>query len=117
VDIDRLFTEAKTAFGRIDIVIANSGIAGGFIPLGNVTNEAYERLINTNLTGIVWSLITYLPPVFFIIMLMYIGVFYTLRAAANNIEANGRIVVIGSGLRSGLTPGAGVSNQLFCLLS
>jgi 3-oxoacyl-[acyl-carrier protein] reductase len=53
VDIDRLFTEAKTAFGRIDIVIANSGIAGGFIPLGNVTNEAYERLINTNLTGIV----------------------------------------------------------------
>jgi 3-oxoacyl-[acyl-carrier protein] reductase len=36
------------------------------------------------------------------------SVFYTLRAAANNIEANGRIIVLGSRLKKGVTPNMGV---------
>jgi 3-oxoacyl-[acyl-carrier protein] reductase len=86
VDIDRLFTEAKTAFGRIDIVIANSGIANGFFPIATMTNVQMEQLLDVNVKG----------------------TFYTLRAAANYVEANGRIIVIGSTLRNGMTAGVGM---------
>lgn len=77
-----MFAEAKRVYGKIDIVIANSGI-GSWSLLANTTNEALDKLIATNLNG----------------------TFYTLRAAANNISDNGRIIVIGSTLRSGLAPG------------
>jgi NAD(P)-dependent dehydrogenase (short-subunit alcohol dehydrogenase family) len=52
-----------------------------------MSNEDYDRVIATNLTG----------------------AFYTLRAAANHISDYGRIIVNGSVSRSGLWPGIGVS--------
>jgi 3-oxoacyl-[acyl-carrier protein] reductase len=36
------------------------------------------------------------------------GVFYTLRAAANSVENNGRIIVIGSAMRRNPRPNYGV---------
>lgn len=36
------------------------------------------------------------------------GTFYTLRAAANSVEANGRIIVIGSSTKTGTLAGYGV---------
>jgi 3-oxoacyl-[acyl-carrier protein] reductase len=108
-DVDRLFTETKRIFGRIDIVVANSGI-GCMGPLATVTNDEFARVFDVNVKG----------------------TFYTLRAAANNIENNGtiisisyllaffgclscilltctgRVIVIGSIGRPGTSPGAGV---------
>ena len=42
--------KAVEKFGKLDIVFANAGIAGG-TPLGGTTLEAFEKVISTNLTG------------------------------------------------------------------
>jgi 3-oxoacyl-[acyl-carrier protein] reductase len=60
------------------------GIFGGS-PIASTTNEQFDQLFDVNVKG----------------------VFYALRAAANNIENNGRIVVIGSVLKSGTSAGYG----------
>lgn len=72
-DVDRLFAETKKLYGQIDIVVANSGIAHSS-SLSLYSNDEFDRMINVNLKG----------------------AFYTLRAAANNIQDNGRIILIGS---------------------
>src|SRR3569833_2628265 len=46
-DIIRLFEEGKTAFGRLDIVMSNSG-KENFTPLLEVTAEIYDDVFNTN---------------------------------------------------------------------
>jgi 3-oxoacyl-[acyl-carrier protein] reductase len=84
-EIDRLFAEAKRTFGGVDIVIANSGVAPDGNTIATTTNESFDRVISVNLTG----------------------VFYTLRAAANYVRDNGRIMVIGSGSKVGTIPGYG----------
>jgi 3-oxoacyl-[acyl-carrier protein] reductase len=65
-DVDRLFSETKRIYGRIDIVVANSGIAHRD-SIASMSNDNFDRVIDVNLKG----------------------VFYTLRAAANLIENNG----------------------------
>ena len=46
-DIIRLFEEGKKAFGRLDIVMSNSG-KENFTPLLEVTAEIYDDVFNTN---------------------------------------------------------------------
>ena len=46
-DIIRLFEEGKKAFGRLDIVMSNSG-KEDFTPLLEVTPEIYDDVFNTN---------------------------------------------------------------------
>jgi 3-oxoacyl-[acyl-carrier protein] reductase len=65
-DIDRLFNETKKLYGRVDIVVANAGVAGGKT-LATTTNEDFDAIFNVNVKG----------------------VFYVLRAAANLLENNG----------------------------
>src|ERR1700691_4221758 len=43
-DLDRLY-EAVTSRGRIDVVFANAGVAE-FAPLGQITEEHFDRLFN-----------------------------------------------------------------------
>lgn len=50
-DLDRLFTEAKTRFGRVDVLVNNAGIFE-FAPLENVTEESFHRQFNTNVLGL-----------------------------------------------------------------
>jgi NAD(P)-dependent dehydrogenase (short-subunit alcohol dehydrogenase family) len=45
-DLDRLYETVK-AEGRIDIVLANAGIAE-FTPLGSITEEHFDKLFNIN---------------------------------------------------------------------
>jgi 3-oxoacyl-[acyl-carrier protein] reductase len=82
--VNLLFTEAKRIYGRVDIVVANAGISSNG-PIKKVTDEEFDRVMAVNLKG----------------------VFYALRGAANHIENNGRIIVIGSILNQGLVPGMG----------
>ena len=49
-DVERLFEEAVTAFGRVDILVANSGIQRD-APIGEMTLEQWNQVIATNLTG------------------------------------------------------------------
>lgn len=43
-DIERLFAEAKKAFGKIDIVMANAGIEMAETPVTKFTEKQFDRL-------------------------------------------------------------------------
>jgi 3-oxoacyl-[acyl-carrier protein] reductase len=50
-DIERLFTEAKKAFGRVDVLVNNAGIYE-FMPLENITEEHFHKQFNLNVLGL-----------------------------------------------------------------
>jgi len=77
-DIERLFTEAKNAFGKIDIVVANAGIEMVETPVTAFTEEQFDRLFSINTKG----------------------AYFTMQQAAKNIEDNGRIIYIASSTTS-----------------
>lgn len=59
-DLDRLFAEITERSGRLDIVVANAGV-GGYGPLGEITEEEYERTTSINLKGTVFTVQGALP--------------------------------------------------------
>ena len=50
-DIERLFSEAKKAFGRIDILVNNAGFYE-FAPLEEVTEDLFHRHFDLNVLGL-----------------------------------------------------------------
>ena len=50
-DVDRIFTEAKNAFGTVDILVNNAGIYQ-FGAIEDVTVEEFNRQFNTNVLGL-----------------------------------------------------------------
>jgi NAD(P)-dependent dehydrogenase (short-subunit alcohol dehydrogenase family) len=58
-DLDRLYENVKTN-GRLDIVFANAGL-GEFAPLGSITEEHFDRLFNTNVKGVLFTVQKALP--------------------------------------------------------
>ncbi|MFF0186580.1 SDR family NAD(P)-dependent oxidoreductase [Streptomyces sp. NPDC005244] len=59
-DLDRLFTEIKERSGSLDIVVANAGL-GDYGPLGEITEEEYERTTSVNLKGTIFTVQKALP--------------------------------------------------------
>jgi len=51
-DIQRLFAEAKKAFGKLDILINNAGVYE-FAPLESVTPEHFHKLFDLNVLGLI----------------------------------------------------------------
>jgi 3-oxoacyl-[acyl-carrier protein] reductase len=51
-DIERMFAEAKKAFGRLDILVNNAGIYQ-FSPLENVNGEHFHKHFNLNVLGLI----------------------------------------------------------------
>ena len=51
-DLERLFSEAKRAFGALDILVNNAGIYE-FMPLENVTEEHFHKQFNLNVLGLI----------------------------------------------------------------
>src|SRR6516162_3221459 len=49
-DVERLFTEAEKAFGKIDIVVNNAGVYE-FVALEEVTEQQFHRMFDTNVLG------------------------------------------------------------------
>lgn len=49
-EVDQLFDKAVEAFGRVDILVANSGIQRD-APIGEMTLDQWNQVIGTNLTG------------------------------------------------------------------
>ena len=66
-------SKAVEKFGKLDIVFANAGIAGG-TPLGATTLEAFEKVIRTNITC----------------------VFFTVQAAVPHLNDGASIILNGS---------------------
>lgn len=59
-DLDRLFAEIAERSGRLDILVANAGV-GQFGPLGEITEEDFERTTSINLKGTVFTVQKALP--------------------------------------------------------
>jgi 3-oxoacyl-[acyl-carrier protein] reductase len=50
-DVDRIFSETKKVFGRLDVLVNNAGVYK-FAPLEEVTEEEFHRTFNTNVLGL-----------------------------------------------------------------
>jgi SDR family mycofactocin-dependent oxidoreductase len=76
-DVDKVVAEAIERFGRIDIVVANAGIIGNG-ESRSVTDDQWNAIIDTNLTGAWYTIQSALP-------------------AMIDAGRGGSIVIIGSG--------------------
>jgi 3-oxoacyl-[acyl-carrier protein] reductase len=52
--VDKLFAEAKEAFGTVDILVNNAGVYE-FAPLGEITEDSYRRQFDLNVLGTLLS--------------------------------------------------------------
>jgi NAD(P)-dependent dehydrogenase (short-subunit alcohol dehydrogenase family) len=59
-DLDRLFAQITREKGTLDIVFANAGGAQ-FAPLGQITEEHYDALFNSNVKGLLFTVQKVLP--------------------------------------------------------
>jgi NAD(P)-dependent dehydrogenase (short-subunit alcohol dehydrogenase family) len=59
--VDEAVTTTLQEFGRVDILVANAGIAVTG-PLVEVTDDAWRELVDTNLTGVFNCLRAVIPP-------------------------------------------------------
>ena len=50
-DVDRIFAETKKQFGTLDVLVNNAGVYE-FAPIGEVTEDKFHRLFNTNVLGL-----------------------------------------------------------------
>lgn len=59
-DIDRLFVEASARFGKIDVLVANAGIAK-FSPLAEFTETLFDEICDVNFKGVFFTVQRALP--------------------------------------------------------
>src|SRR4029434_1485507 len=59
-DLDRLYAKVKETFGHVDIVFANAGM-GNLAPLGEITEEHFDKHFNTNVKGLLFTVQKALP--------------------------------------------------------
>jgi NAD(P)-dependent dehydrogenase (short-subunit alcohol dehydrogenase family) len=59
-DLDKLYGRVKMDKGRIDILFANAG-GGEFAPLGEITEEHYDKTFTTNVKGLLFTVQKALP--------------------------------------------------------
>jgi 3-oxoacyl-[acyl-carrier protein] reductase len=73
-EVRRLFADARTAFGGLDIIVANAGVAV-IKSIAESTEEEFDHVFDANAKG----------------------VFFTLQEAARQLRDGGRIVVVSTG--------------------
>ncbi|ORY67255.1 uncharacterized protein BCR38DRAFT_338067 [Pseudomassariella vexata] len=49
--VQSLIEQTTTKFGRLDILVNNAGMMDGFDPVGELSKENWDRVLNLNLTG------------------------------------------------------------------
>jgi NAD(P)-dependent dehydrogenase (short-subunit alcohol dehydrogenase family) len=59
-DLDRLYTTVKVKKGCIDVLFANAGIAE-LAYLGEITEERFDRMFNTNVKGLLFTVQKAIP--------------------------------------------------------
>lgn len=51
-DLERLFADTRAAFGKLDILVNNAGIMDGMEPVGEISDERWDRVFAVNTTGV-----------------------------------------------------------------
>lgn len=59
-DLDRLRDHIEAKYGRVDIVFANAG-GGVLVPIDHVTEEAFDKTVDTNFKGTYFTIQKLLP--------------------------------------------------------
>jgi NAD(P)-dependent dehydrogenase (short-subunit alcohol dehydrogenase family) len=59
-DLDRLFDTIRAQKGRLDVLFANAG-GGALAPLGQITEEHFDKTFNTNVRGLLFTVQKALP--------------------------------------------------------
>jgi NAD(P)-dependent dehydrogenase (short-subunit alcohol dehydrogenase family) len=59
-DLDRLYATVKQKHGRVDVLFANAG-GGEFAPLGQITEEHFDKAFDGNVKGLLFSVQKALP--------------------------------------------------------
>jgi NAD(P)-dependent dehydrogenase (short-subunit alcohol dehydrogenase family) len=59
-DLDKLYGAVKEQKGKLDIVFANAGI-GEFAPLGQITEDHFDKQFNVNVKGLLFTVQKALP--------------------------------------------------------
>ncbi len=59
-DLDRLFAQINREKGKLDIVLANAGVAK-YAPFGTITEEHYDSIFNINVKGLLFTVQKALP--------------------------------------------------------
>ncbi|MEK4553960.1 SDR family oxidoreductase [Jeotgalicoccus sp. FSL K6-3177] len=55
-EVEQLFEETKKNFGKLDILVNNAGIMDGMEPVGEVSNDRWEKLFAVNTTAVMKSM-------------------------------------------------------------
>ena len=55
-DLKRLFDETIKTYGKLDILVNNAGIMDGMEPVGEVSNERWEKVFAVNTTAVMKSM-------------------------------------------------------------
>lgn len=76
-DLDCLYTTIHEAYGRLDVLFANAG-GGTFLPLGEITEEQFDKYFGINVKGTLFTAQKALP----------------LMAAGGSIVLNGSMVSV-----------------------
>jgi len=80
-DVEKLFTGAEKAFGKIDILVNNAGVYE-FAPVEDATEQQFHRMFDTNVLGIILAT----------------------QEALKHFNSNGGSIINISSLASSLTP-------------
>lgn len=83
-DLAELFKQIESRHGRIDVLVANAGM-GELAPLGSITEAHFDRVFNTNVRGVT----------------------FTVQGALALMGKGASIVIIGS--TASINPGPGLS--------
>jgi NAD(P)-dependent dehydrogenase (short-subunit alcohol dehydrogenase family) len=59
-DLDRLYATVQQQHGHLDVVFANAGV-GEFAPLGEITEEHFDKTFSINVKGILFTVQKALP--------------------------------------------------------
>lgn len=59
-DLDRLYEKVKSEKGRIDVLFASAGV-GEFLPMGEITEEHFDKIFDVNVRGTLFTVQKALP--------------------------------------------------------
>ncbi|SOC23458.1 NAD(P)-dependent dehydrogenase (short-subunit alcohol dehydrogenase family) [Ureibacillus xyleni] len=55
-DLNRLFDETKNAYGKLDILVNNAGIMDGMEPVGEISDERWDKVFAVNTKAVMQSM-------------------------------------------------------------